>query len=132
MIALERLAIARVHFAALAEQVRHLYQLVQVDIIHRPERHTRLSSAHILHITTTTQLATARRLSLANPEDFTSTLSNRMVRRNDQSHPTECFPPHHRRRQAAIITYTQMAEIRRRLHLLPIKSIIGVAETVRW
>lgn len=132
MIAPERLATVPVHFVASAEQVRRQCRLVQVDIIRRLALLIQLWTALTRHTTTITRLVTAKRLALANQEDFTSTLLNRMVRRNDPSHPNECFPPHHLRHQAVIIIYTRMVETLHRLHHLPIKSIIVADEIAQW
>lgn len=130
MIGPERLAIVLVHFAALAERV-----LLQVDIIHRLELLIQLWNALTLHTTTTlTRLVTATcRPAPAKTEDFTSTAFQRMVKRNDQFHPNECFPPH-RQHLVVIIIFTQMVEILHRLLHLPIKSITvaGEIEIVRW
>jgi hypothetical protein len=132
MIEPERLATALVHFVASEERVLLQYLPVQVVIIHHLELLIQLWNVLILHTTTTsTHLVTVT--SPANPEDFTSTATQRMVKRNDQSHPNECFPPHHLQHQVVIIIFIQMVEILHRLHHLPIKSIIAdEKETVRW
>ena len=131
MIGPERLAIVLVHFVALAVRV-----LLQVDIIRHQELLIQLWNALTLHTTTTsTRLVTATcRPAPANPEDFTSTAFQRMVKRNDQFHPNECFPPHHRQHHLVIIIFTQMVEILHRYLHLPTKSIIvaGEIEIVRW
>jgi hypothetical protein len=131
MIGLERLEIALVHFVASEERVLLQYRLVVITP--HLELLIQLWNALTLHTTTTTSthLATATSAP-ANPEDFTSTVTQRMVKRNDQSHPNECFPPLHRRHQVAIITSTQMVEILHRLHHLPIKSITGAGSERGW
>jgi hypothetical protein len=127
-----RLATALVHFVASEERVLLQYLLVQVVIIHHLELLIQLWNVLILHTTTTlTRLVTATCPAPVNLEDFTSTVSQRMVKRNDQFHPNECFPPH-RQHQVAIIIFTQMAEIHHRLHHLPTKFIIEADATVRW
>lgn len=132
MIAPGRLATAPDHFAASAGQALPPCPLVQVVTTHPPGHLIQLWSALTRPITTTTPLATAKRLAPANQEDFTSTLSNRMVRRSGPSHLIECFPPHRRRHQAVITIYTRTVATPHRLHHLPIKSITAAGGTVRW
>lgn len=133
MIEPERLATAQVHFVASEERALLPYRLARVVIIRHLELLTQLWNVLTLHTTTTsTHLVTATSAP-ANPEDFTSTVTQRMVKRNDQSHPTECFPPLHRQHQVVIIIFTQMAETLHRLHHLPTKSIIAAANEIdRW
>lgn len=123
MIGLERLATVQDHFVAIL--------LGQVGIFRLLEHRTQLLSALTHPTTTTTQAATANRPA-ANLEDFTSTPLHRMVIRNDQFHPSECFPPHHRQLRAAFITYRQTVETPHQLHYLPIRFTTEADETEQW
>lgn len=128
----DRLATAPAHSVASAELVLLQCRPAQVVITHRLELLTLLWNALTRHFIITTPLATVSRLApAANQEVSTSTLSNRMVRR-DQSHLNECFPPQHRQPQAAIIIYTRMVETLHRFQHLPIRTITEAAAIDQW
>lgn len=131
MTELERLVTARVLFVTSMEQVRRLYQPPRIVTIPHLERLTQLWNELVHRITTITLLATITRLEPANPEDFTSTLLNRMVTNSVRPHLNECFPPHLRQHQQVII-YTQMVVILHRLHYHLNKFIIALDAIVRW
>jgi hypothetical protein len=122
----ERLAIARVHFAELAEIVHHLLQRAQVVISLHREHPTQLWNVLTHRITTLIRLA-------SHPPANLEASTSKMVKRKDQSHLNECFQsPLHHQHQVAIIIYTQMVEILHRLHHLPIKYITVAGAIDRW